>query len=1661
MPASPQPDERAILPPPLPLPRGDSFILTGTLDAARELKKMGSGVVVPMHSKTTSYATGPSFADGGSLRELKPSFADGGSSTELVRSLVPAHLKQERPGPPLFLRTELLPMVKLLTEAANAQRTVTHKKKLLQTLKRVVINVKGSLLAMRDELIERFKALETISDDQSEVLCTYVDTFGRCIADLSEVAASLSHAVRADFIRVQEGRLRHAINEVFKKNSVVSDPELMAEHRKLLLLEGTVAHLAHSWRAFFAWSLQMFRNIYEQCRDNPKPMTTFFETELAPLLLQEASKGIAPNFGALDTLMRKVGSHAPTGVFENARLCMRLSEYVDKCEPSMLLPPTMAKSPSVELERLFGRTAFEFKSAHAEWWKLWQTARPGAGLSSERSSIITELLLLCWMHLGISTLEKTEAVDWQNAYLMHVTNAQCMFNTYAEFVSGALELSSEIQAEIKVGATDISMLFKVHPSHFDDAMKAYIGFYKKRRLLRSKFSEKGPTYRDICRELNNTVLSKLTFFVVSSSQPLNDRIHADADPDVVHIDAVRVGRDLLSSYYALEFQPTTVGEHGVDDPANQLAEWQAVAQMIDMAYHITCNDRPVDGCASWLPRINALSMTISIFAHFSHEKAKKLAGGINPDMPKHFERLVKLVESVLKPAYKTESDFKKQLSRLSVHVEFNMSMPSIPVEDALQLYKDNMLRHRAMLFEPYDDAQNISLHTAYRLYDAEFQALEKMYLIGGPHVVEMVGGIFEYAKDKCFGGDVSKDWGSDDFRAKLPVLLAKIAFVFSLMRSNLISGDMVEEVGEMGAVRPHCIQILGILGLLGRTVVTGTRGLFARSSSSGLRNHIAEVLTGQGKSWVLMLLAVCFATTGKDVVIVCHNADLVKRDRDDAVAFLELLKRVAEPPPPPDDKADKGRGKMPAVKKYSLGDVRYQTYREMCWSMLESTAKTANKTVGPLGIEGLIADAIANPKAAEEEAYEKMDSYQLGMESKTVLLIDEVDVLFGELYGTSINPVSLVASKECGDLQSKMWDAKAPLDELTTKAVLTGLEGGDADIELHNSQMFAGHLEKMADGLRTVMADKSVPPDCAFCIGTDKDGPEKKGFVLYKHVEHGIEMFDKSIILGYQNAFQYLRLCQEGFGEKGRSCEFKYGYLNVPLGKLSYAELPKKFSAIFGVTGSLGVLPPKQLSVLKEFYDVSQFSYFPSFWGHRQLAWAENDLTKDTMENHFQVAQGWPEAFEQAMAQIKEVVRLERSVLVFVRDSEMLNKFYDHAKASFGKIHKLDSTEGERKDKETIIYRSAGEPKAITFATATYGRGEDFKYRPSVLEKGGGHAIQLFLSVNKADEVQIRGRVARKNEPGSYALILNWADVRERVNPTKADELKLSAASMSASQLYKRIDELRNAACSEGFAQQCTKAESFRDAHNQTFELLENTRKYYLRKLPRHKLLSMLHEVADKHCGSGSVDLAFLMDCTGSMASWIEVAKTQLFKIVENTKAKLGVKMRVAYVGYRDFDCSDKDRYDFKDFVEEKDMADLHKFIARSNAMGGGDGPEDVAGGLKMALSLTWKGDTRIIIHIADAPAHGSEYNGGMGDNYPGHQDPDPCDMLKKLTHGFKCHFFFFKMNTSTDAMTEKFRKTAHGSGQKFDVCDLAGDTSLFLDNVTMSVEQALGAARI
>jgi hypothetical protein len=48
------------------------------------------------------------------------------------------------------------------------------------------------------------------------------------------------------------------------------------------------------------------------------------------------------------------------------------------------------------------------------------------------------------------------------------------------------------------------------------------------------------------------------------------------------------------------------------------------------------------------------------------------------------------------------------------------------------------------------------------------------------------------------------------------------------------------------------------------------------------------------------------------------------------------------------------------------------------------------------------------------------------------------------------------------------------------------------------------------------------------------------------------------------------------------------------------------------------------------------------------------------------------------------------------------------------------------------------------------------------------------------------------------------------------------------------------------------------------------------------------------------------MDCTGSMRLWMDEAKKTLIKLIDSIQEKVkGRTIRVAFIGYRDFDDSD------------------------------------------------------------------------------------------------------------------------------------------------------------
>ena len=66
-----------------------------------------------------------------------------------------------------------------------------------------------------------------------------------------------------------------------------------------------------------------------------------------------------------------------------------------------------------------------------------------------------------------------------------------------------------------------------------------------------------------------------------------------------------------------------------------------------------------------------------------------------------------------------------------------------------------------------------------------------------------------------------------------------------------------------------------------------------------------------------------------------------------------------------------------------------------------------------------------------------------------------------------------------------------------------------------------------------------------------------------------------------------------------------------------------------------------------------------------------------------------------------------------------------------------------------------------------------------------------------------------------------------------------------------------------------------------------------------------------------------------------------------------------------------------------KDLKKIQNFCDNWEVQGGGDAPEDWAGGYEIALyKINWRNGIRIIVHICDSPAHGAKFSKYCDDNH-------------------------------------------------------------------------------
>ena len=180
--------------------------------------------------------------------------------------------------------------------------------------------------------------------------------------------------------------------------------------------------------------------------------------------------------------------------------------------------------------------------------------------------------------------------------------------------------------------------------------------------------------------------------------------------------------------------------------------------------------------------------------------------------------------------------------------------------------------------------------------------------------------------------------------------------------------------------------------------------------------------------------------------------------------------------------------------------------------------------------------------------------------------------------------------------------------------------------------------------------------------------------------------------------------------------------------------------------------------------------------------------------------------------------------------------------------------------------------------------------------------------------------------------------------------------------------------------------ESLIQANKKIIGELSNLREYIAEK--NKKIIQLL-----------TLDLAFIMDITGSMESYLQMAKDKVIKIIDNIKEKSGsAEINLAFVGYRDYLDSQDEYLTVKFNNNSKEVRD---YISKVEVRGGSD-CEDMTGGLNIALNFDWTGKTRFAVLIADVPCHGLKYHGLEGfDSYPNGDDTKYNITIDKIVEKF------------------------------------------------------------
>jgi len=486
-----------------------------------------------------------------------------------------------------------------------------------------------------------------------------------------------------------------------------------------------------------------------------------------------------------------------------------------------------------------------------------------------------------------------------------------------------------------------------------------------------------------------------------------------------------------------------------------------------------------------------------------------------------------------------------------------------------------------------------------------------------------------------------------------------------------------------------------------------------------------------------------------------------------------------------------------------------------------------------------------------------------------ILLIDEVDTFFSkDFYGALYTPSKLVKSKEITNLLKFIWDHRGP--ELSQRLV--------QESSVYQA-LCAKYKNKYVQKIINAQILKMIRASTTYEKKEHEHVVEQGRIGI---VEHGVVNFN--LTYGYNTTFWYLKeyLVKKTIDK----AEFnrKIG-LNITCGRFSYAEIPYMYTHVLGVTGTLPLEGSYEEKIILLEYKIDKWTKLPSLYGVKDSSFDKGVHIEKTVDD-------WNRKIGNEIKLMKDA---NRAVLVFFENEGRLRNWES---SGYGmQLMGIESLTSGNVEYINHYVRGATRSKKVTLFPKVFGRGLDFVCLDKKVNGNGGvHVIQTFLSEEKSEEIQIKGRTCRQGNTGSYKMILclddltRWNELKggkdaAANNFVEEKEITDIRENQGAGAVYKYLDEKRNKWFSEKSKERSEAVKKAKDIHEKSKKFQKDL--CDASRDAKERCLEFLMSLNYAGKGSNKDHICLCLDKSGSMRGqrWIDLheAKKAFLNSCEST----------------------------------------------------------------------------------------------------------------------------------------------------------------------------------